>query len=180
MASRARISRSHGDSAGFSLVEALVSSFLLLLAVSQSLSLFGTTMSALGKARLRDSLNAAIHANLEQVRHDVESWQLTASNDGLTTYTPNTQSCADSSLASLLLAQKRADNEFLDGPLDLSQLGVPLQGLQVNRTITILGGISSATENGNLLEVRYATPEGSLINVERKAVLVTPAQGWCS
>ena len=71
---------------GFSLVEALVASFLLMFTVSQSLRVFSTTMDTIGKSRLRDSLNAAIHADLEEVRNEVADWATDTSREGMTRY----------------------------------------------------------------------------------------------
>ena len=180
---RRRFQRSPARANGFSLVEALVSSFLLMLAVSQSLSIFGTTLSALGKSRLRDSLNAAIHADLEAVRNQVADWALEAPGDGLIRYAPGSTSCEENQLAQALLSDKRTESTPQlpeESTLDLSGSSVPTPGLLVTRTIKPVGIDDSSSGDGNLIEVGYSTNANSLISIKRKSILMIPAQGWCS
>ena len=47
------------------LTESLISSFILVGLVTQTGKLFGDSMQALGKGRLRDGINAAIHRDLD-------------------------------------------------------------------------------------------------------------------
>ena len=96
------------SSAGFSQVEALVASAVLMMAVSQSLNLYGSTLQATGKAQLRDGINAAINADLEQIRHTISTWALTESSDGQLAYSPSNEACESGALASSLLADHAA------------------------------------------------------------------------
>ena len=180
---RKRFQRSPARANGFSLVEALVSSFLLMLAVSQSLSIFGTTLSAMGKSRLRDSLNAAIHADLEAVRNQVADWALETPADGLTSYAPDSNSCDSNQLATALLDDKRAESTpqlVASTTLDLTASSIPTPGLAITRTIKPVGTADKSSGDGNLLEVDYSTNTNRLISIKRKSILMIPAQGWCS
>ena len=58
-------------SGGVGLPEALVSSTILMVMVSQSSGLFADSMGGLSKSRLRDGLNASIAADIELVRDQV-------------------------------------------------------------------------------------------------------------
>lgn len=179
---RKPLRRSQARANGFSLVEALVSSFLLMLAVSQSMSIFGTTLSAMGKSRLRDSLNAAIHADLESVRDQVADWALIP-DGGLTSYAPDNTGCDSNQLATALLDDKRTESTpqlLASATLDLTGSSVPAPNLAVTRTIKPLSTTDSSSGDGNLIEVFYSTNDNSLISISRKSILMIPAQGWCS
>ena len=171
--------------AGFSLVEALVSSFLLMLAVSQSLNVFGLTMNALGASRIRDGLNAAIHADLEAVRNEVATWRLDTSVDGMTAYNLQgySEACKTNTLATELLADKRAQSpstlEASVSAISLGDSSVPSKGSSVRRDITVFARTDGGSGDGNLIQVAYATNSGSVVSIERKAVISIPAQGWC-
>ena len=169
--------------AGFSLVEALVASFLLMLAVSQSLNIFGVTMNALGASRIRDGLNAAIHADLESVRNEVSTWKLDTSIDGMTAYnlSGHEEACKTNTLATELLDEKRESSK-LPATLSSISLGnssIPPQGSSVSRTINVFSRTDSGSGDGNLIEVSYNTNSGSVVAIERRAVISIPAQGWC-
>ena len=169
--------------AGFSLVEALVASFLLMLAVSQSLNIFGVTMNALGASRIRDGLNTAIHADLESVRNEVSTWKLDTSIDGMTAYNLSgyEEACKTNTLATELLDEKREASK-LPATLQSISLGnssIPPQGSSVSRTINVFSRTDSGSGDGNLIEVSYNTNSGSVVAIERRAVISIPAQGWC-
>ena len=159
-----------------------MSSTLLMLAVTQSLSLFGTTMDSLGKSQLRDSFNALIHADLERVRHSISTWELDNSIDGITSYTPDKEACQTNSLANKLLTEKRslspAELEASKN-LDLNNTTIPLRNSTITRTINIFGRNVSRPGDSNLIDVKYTTNASSLIRIERRAVISIPAQGWC-
>lgn len=164
--------RSNRDS-GLSQVEVLVASAVLMLTVSQSLSLFGSTLQATGKAQIRDGVNAAINADLEQVRHTVASWSATSNSDGQLAYNPDPAVCSQGELGTALL-QANASNLPASSVLDLANAPKRLQGIRIARTI------STASGSRNLIQVSYATAAGSPVSVSQSTTLVTPAQGWCS
>jgi len=143
-----------------------VSSVLLMLVVSQSASLFSQSLGALGKARLRDGVNAAIAADLEQVRHEVFTWSAdaTPSLDGQLSYSPLTAACDGGTLATQLLADR---STALPGQKTLTS------GISIDRTISV------DPDDANVLLVRYTTQSGSLVSVQQTTALVPPAQGWC-
>ena len=169
------------EQAGFSLVEALVSSFLLMLAVSQSLSVFGVTMNALGASRIRDGLNAAIHADLEAVRNEVATWRFDTSVEGMTAYNlqGDSEACKTNRLAEKLLEEKVATLPNIASPISLGDSSVPSRGSSVERRITEFERPNGGTGDGNLIQVAYTTNPGSVVSIERKAVISIPAQGWC-
>lgn len=144
----------------------MVSSVLLMLVVSQSASLFSQSLAALGKARLRDGVNAAIAADLEQVRHEVFTWaaDATPSLDGQLSYSPLKAACDGGTLATQLLADR---STALPGQKTLTS------GISINRTISV------DPDDANVLLVRYTTQSGSLVSVQQTTALVPPAQGWC-
>ena len=184
---RSKRPKSFGSSfqAGFSLVEALVSSFLLMLAVSQSLRVFGFTMTALGASRIRDGLNAAIHADLEAVRNEVATWRLDTSVDGMTAYNLQgySEACKTNTLATELLKDKREGSPSMlvetVPAISLGGSSVPSKGSSVKRDITVFARTEGGSGDGNLIQVAYATNPGSVVSIERKAVISIPAQGWC-
>ena len=155
---------------GFSLTEAMVSSVLLMLVVNQSAGLFSQSLNALGKARLRDSVNAAIAADLEQVRHEVFTWaaDTTASVDGQLSYSPIASACNAGTLASALLTDRSAT---LPAQSSVTSHAVP--GISIHRTITV------DPSDTNVLLVRYSTSGSNLVTVDQNTALVPPAQGWC-
>jgi len=159
--------------AGFSQVEVLVGSALLMLAASQSLSLFSTSLQATGKAQLRDGLNAAIHSDLELVRHQVADWARGSSTDGQLSYAPSATACSQANLGTALLTEK-ASALPATGSLDLSSAPQQLRGITIHRSISTVSG------NANLLQVSYSTGSNSPISVTQTTTLKIPAQGWCA
>jgi len=155
---------------GFSLTEAMVSSVLLMLVVSQSASLFSQSLGALSKARLRDSVNAAIAADLEQVRHQVFAWaaDTTPSVDGQLSYSPPAAACNGGTLATQLLSDRSATL-----PTQSSVTSQAVPGISIERTISV------DANDADVLLVRYATSNSTLVNVQQNTALVPPAQGWC-
>ena len=165
---------------GFSLVEALVSSMILMTVTSQSLSLMTDSMQAYSKARLRDALYAAVHNDLEDVRHELAAWKSSQSDDGQLTYTPDSDSCSSNTLGSDFINDKQSNDELLDGNINLNDIPISKRGVSINRTISTASNIASNPGNENIIIVEYASPTGSLIPIKQKAHLLVPAQGWCS
>ena len=159
---------------GVGLVDAMVSSSVLMLIVSQSAGLFGQSMNALSKGRLRDGLNAAISADMELVRKNVADWASDTSMGGQLTYAPDTATCDAGTLGQALLADPSSGLSAGTSTVSLSGAPTPLQGISIDRTITV------DPSNSNLIHVSYATRAGSPIAVEQHATLATPAQGWCA
>ena len=157
---------------GLGLVDAMVSSSILMVIATQSLGLVGNSMSAMGKGQMRDGLNAAINADLELVRHNVASWAKSTTSDGQNTYNPDSSACDAGTLAAALLADTNSGLESGTEPVSLANAPTKLQGVTVNRTISV------DPENSNLIKISYSTAGGS-IDVEQNASMVTPAQGWC-
>ena len=155
------------------LTESLVSSFILVALATQSGQLFGSSLNALGKSRLRDGVNAAINHDLENVRQIVASWKVDASmaTNGQLAYAPDTSHCQNATLATALLSNQ-SDNLPASASLDLSASSTPLEGLTVTRSI------GSATGNNNLIQVIYQTA-GSSLKTQVSTTLAIPAQGWC-
>ena len=158
---------------GVGLVDAMVSSSILMIIVSQSAGLFGNSMNAISKSKLRDGLNAAISADLEQVRHEVADWASAAQMDGQIRYAPDEAACSAGNLGETLLRDKAAE---LPGAstIDLSQAPNTLQGIRIDRSIAV------DPSNKNLIKISYSTADGSAISVNQSTTLVSPAQGWCA
>ena len=161
-------------SGGVGLVDAMVSSSILMVIVSQSAGLFGASMNAIGNGQLRDGLNAAISADMELVRQDVAGWASDSSMDGQLTYDPDPTVCDAGELGKALLED--ADSGLSSGTTEVSLSGAPtkLQGVTINRTISV------DPDNKNLIRISYATADGSAIKVNQSTTLATPAQGWCA
>ncbi len=166
------ISSKHRQSSGFSQVEAMVSTVLLMLTVSQSTALFTNCMQATGKAKLRDGANAAVNADLESVRHEVSQWSLSSTTDGQLAYSPNAIACANGTLAETLLEDRESQLPVVS-TVDLSDTPIQQGNIVINRTITI------PDDNANLIEINYATQSNSVISYKLHTTLATPAQGWC-
>ena len=157
---------------GLGLVDAMVSSSILMVIATQSLGLIGDSMSAMGKSQMRDGLNAAINADLELVRHNVADWAKTTT-DGQLTYSPDSSACKAGTLATALLADANSGLESGTEEVSLANAPTKLQGVTINRTISV------NPQNKNLIRISYSTDGGS-IDVEQNASMITPAQGWCS
>ena len=165
---------------GFSLVEALISSAVLMTVTSQSLSLMTDSMQAYSKARLRDALYAAVHNDLEEVRHELTSWKAAQSNDGQQIYAPPSDSCSNNTLGSDLIVDKHADGKLIDGNINLNGIPISKRGISINRTTSTAANSTSNPGNENIIIVKYLSPPGSLIPIKQKAYLLIPAQGWCN
>lgn len=166
---------------GFSLVEALVASFLLMLAVSQSMSIFGATMTALGNSRLRDSLNAAVHADLESVRNEISSWASNSNIDGMISYNPDAQACKTNQLAQKLIGENINNAKLKTVSSIAIETTTPLHGSIISRTTRVFssGSTTQSPGEGNLIDVIYQSNTSSPIKIERRSILSIPAQGWC-
>ena len=156
------------------LTESLISSFILVGLATQTGRLFGDSMQALGKSRLRDGINAAIHRDLEDVRQVISTWKADGSmtTNGQLAYLPDTANCNNETLATALLSEN-ATTLPASSILDLSSSSTPLQGLQVSRTI------GTAAGNTNLIQVDYSTNSSSSLTTKVSTTLSIPAQGWC-
>lgn len=159
---------------GVGLVDAMVSSSILMVVVSQSAGLFGNSMNALSKSQLRDGINGAISADIELVRHDVADWARDNSMDGQLRYDPDPTVCDAGTLGAALLADPGSGLAPGTTTVSLSNAPTKLQGVQINRTISV------DPENSNLIRISYATGVGSPISVNQSSTLATPAQGWCA
>ena len=153
---------------------------VLMTVTSQSLSLMTDSMQAYGKARLRDALYAAVHNDLEEVRHELASWKAAHSNDGQLIYTPDSSSCSNNTLGSDFIDDKQSNNELLNGNINLNNIPISNRGVSINRTIFTASNSASNPGNENIIIVEYTSPTGSLIPIKQKAHLLAPAQGWCS
>ena len=165
---------------GFSLAEALVSSMILMTVTSQSLSLMTDSMQAYSKARLRDALYAAVHNDLEDVRHELASWKAAQSNDGQLIYEPDSISCSNNTLGSDFIEEKQTNNKLLNENINLNDIPISKRGVSISRTISTTSNSGSNPGNENIIIVEYASQTGSLIPTKQKAHLLAPAQGWCS
>ena len=159
---------------GVGLVDAMVSSSILMLIVSQSAGLFGQSMNALSEGRLRDGLNAAISADMELVRESVADWASETSMGGQLTYAPDAATCDAGTLGQALLADPDSGLSTGTSTVSLSGVPTPLQGITIERTITV------DPSNSNLIHVSYSTSAESSMSVEQNTTLGTPAQGWCA
>ena len=153
---------------------------ILMTVTSQSLSLMTDSMQAYGKARLRDALYAAVHNDLEEVRHELASWKAAHSNDGQLIYTPDSSSCSNNTLGSDFIDEKQSNNELLNENINLNDIPISKRGVSINRTISTTSNSASNPGNENIIIVEYASQTGSLIPIKQKAHLLVPAQGWCS
>ena len=156
------------------LTESLISSFILVGLATQTGRLFGDSMQALGKSRLRDGINAAIHRDLEDVRQVISTWKADGSitTNGQLAYLPDTANCKNGTLATALLSENTTTLPA-SSTLDLSNKSTSLQALQVTRTI------GTAVGNTNLIQVGYSTNSSSFLKTKVSTTLAIPAQGWC-
>lgn len=156
------------------ITESLIASVILMSIATQSSQVFGDSMQALGKSRLRDGVNTAIQRDIEEIREIISLWRVdtSMSTDGQLSYMPPQSDCEDSVLATTLLYEESVRLPESQ-TLDLSNISTPLRGLQITRTIRVL------PENENLILLEYSTPGSSTINTQANATLSIPAQGWC-
>lgn len=169
---RTRRDRHQQCSRGFSQVEAMIASAILMLTVSQSTALFTQSMVATGKAKLRDGANAAVNADLERVRHEVSQWAMSSTSDGQLAYSPDASACSKGTLGQSLL-NDRASELAVASTVDLT--GIPMRqgSLAINRTISV------PADNKNLISIHYTSTANSTISLKLNTTLTTPAQGWC-
>ena len=158
---------------GLGLVDAMVSSSILMVIATQSMGLMGDSMAAMGKSQMRDGLNAAISADLELVRHNVADWSKSTSVGGQLTYAPDSSACDAGTLATALLSDTSSGLEIGTEEVSLVDAPTKLQGFTISRTINV------DPDNSNLIRISYTT-DGGIINVEQNASMTTPAQGWCA
>ena len=118
----------------------------------------------------RDGVNAAIAADLEQVRHEVFTWaaDTTPSVDGQLSYSPIASACNAGTLATSLLSDR---SSTLPAQTSLSSQALP--GISIRRSISV------DPSDANVLLVRYSTSGSTLVSVDQNTALVPPAQGWC-
>ena len=117
------------------ITEYLVASAILMTMATQASQVFGDSMQAIGKSRLRDGINTSIQRDIEEIREIVSLWSVnTMGTDGQLSYDPPQSDCENSILATTLLSDQ---SSLLPASrvLDLSNISTPLQGLQITRTI---------------------------------------------
>lgn len=164
--------RYHKHSGGFSQVEALVASAILMFTVGQSTALFTNSMHATGQAKLRDAVNAAVSADLEQVRNEVANWALSTTSDGQLAYNPDATACSNGTLAKALLTARASQ---LPAAKTVDLTGIPMhQG-----TVVINRSITAQSDNNDLVAINYTSTANSAISLKLSTTLTTPAQGWC-
>ena len=155
------------------ITESLVASAILMTMATQASQVFGDSMQAIGKSRLRDGINTSIQRDIEEIREVVSLWSVnTMGTDGQLSYDPPQSDCEESILATTLLSDESSQLPASQA-LSLSNISSPLQGLQITRTIQTLPG------NENLILVNYSTTGNSKIKTQVSTTLSIPAHGWC-
>jgi len=155
------------------ITESLVASAILMTMATQASQVFGDSMQAIGKSRLRDGINTSIQRDIEEIREIVSLWSInTTGTDGQLTYNPPQSDCENSILAKTLLSDQSSQLPASQ-VLNLSNISSPLQGLQITRTIQTLPG------NENLILINYSTNGHSKIKTQVSTTMSIPAQGWC-
>ena len=155
------------------ITESLVASAILMTMATQASQVFGNSMQAIGKSRLRDGINISIQRDIEEIREIVSLWSVnTMGTDGQLSYDPPQADCEDSILATTLLSDQSSQLPASQ-VLNLSNISTPLQGLQITRTIGTLSG------NENLIHLNYSTSGHSKIKTQVSTTMSIPAQGWC-
>lgn len=155
-----------GANEGFNLVELVVASVLLIVALVAISDVFTTFSRNFTSSRLRDGLSALISRDLENLRGRVAAYGSPTTTGGRVEYTPSTSICATATLAEDMVTANTGTfpaNSTITAPAQL-------RSVVVNRTITA---------TGNRLQVSYATANGSPISLNLQATLVPPAQSWC-
>ena len=181
-------------SGGVGLVDAMVSSSILMVVVSQSAGIFGASINATGNSALRDGINAAISADMELVRQNVDDWAKDSTMGGQLAYDPDEAHCVSGTLGQALLDDPNSElssgttqvavssaisapqSESLndsEDPAAIRESLSSLKGTSINRTVSV------DPNNHNLIRISYATADGSPIKVSQSSTLVTPAQAWC-
>jgi len=155
------------------ITESLVASVILMAMATQASQVFGDSMQAIGKSRLRDGINTSIQRDIEEIREIVSLWSVnTMGTDGQLSYDPPQADCEDSILATTLLSDQSSQLPASQ-VLNISNISTPLQGLQITRTIGTLSG------NENLIHLNYSTSGHSKIKTQVSTTMSIPAQGWC-
>lgn len=155
------------------ITESLVASAILMTMATQASQVFGDSIQAIGKSRLRDGINTSIQRDIEEIREIVSLWSInTTGTDGQLSYDPPQSDCENSILAKTLLSDKSSQLPASQ-VLNLSNIPSPLQGLQITRTIQTLPG------NENLILINYSTTGHSKIKTQVSTTMSIPAQGWC-
>lgn len=169
-ASHSSLSKRLQAQLGFSLPEVLVASTILFASVMQSAKLYNTSIQGMHHSQLRDGIDAAIHADLEQVRQQVFEWsQDSTTQDGQLSYSPPSTACQNHALASQLISDLGTTMPATNYFLNLSGINTSTDGITITRTIT------ADSSNGNLLTVTYS----STSNINKSTTLLPTAQGWC-
>ena len=155
------------------ITESLVASAILMTMATQASQVFGDSMQAIGKSRLRDGINTSIQRDIEEIREIVSLWSVNSTGtDGQLSYDPPQSDCEESILATTLLSDESSQLPASQA-LSLSNISSPLQGLQITRTIQTLPG------NENLILINYSTTGNSKIKTQVSTTISIPAQGWC-
>ena len=156
------------------ITESLVASVILMTMATQASQVFGDSMQAIGKSRLRDGINTSIQRDIEEIREIVSLWSVnTTGTDGQLSYNPPQADCENSILGTTLLSD-RSSQLPASQVLNLSNISTPLRGLHITRTIETLPG------NENLILLNYSTAGHSKIKTQVSTTLSIPAQGWCN
>ena len=146
-----------GLSGGVGLPEALVSSTILMAMVASASGVFSNSMSAVNQSQIQDSLNAAVTANVEEVRNDLAS-QFPQSDAGEYDLT-----ALSSDLGAAFLTTLADEDSAQDGVQTLLNVG----DQQVQRTITA---------DGHTIEITY-THVGEAEQIS-STTMISPAAGW--
>ena len=144
-------------SGGVGLPEALVSSTMLMAMVAGASGLFSSSMNAVNRSQIQDSLNAGVSANIENVRNDLSNHFLNTSTGE---YAPT------------ILTNLGA--EFLKNLSDND--GNSANGRQENFTIGDQVVRRTITADGNTIEISY-THLGTMEQID-STTMVSPAAGW--
>lgn len=146
-------------SGGVGLPEALVSSTMLMAMVAGASGLFSSSMNAVNKSQIQDSLNAGVSANIENVRNDLSNLFLNTST-GEYQPTPNISANLGAEFLKTL-----SDND-----------GNSANGSQENFTIGDQVVQRTITADGNTIEISY-THLGTMEQID-STTMVSPAAGW--
>ena len=155
------------------ITESLVASAILMTMATQASQVFGDSMQAIGRSRLRDGINTSIQRDIEEIREIVALWSVnTMGTDGQLSYEPPPSDCEKSSLGTTLLSNQSTQLPASKA-LNLSNISTPLRGLIITRKIETL------PDNENLILINYSTTGNLYIKTQVSTILSIPAQGWC-
>ena len=168
--------RPQKQSSGFSITESLIAATILLASTNFTVQFFNRSNESLNLSKLSDYAHAIVENDLEMIRSNLSNWTAdTSSATGMSSYSPPDAACQSRSLAKAFLNDP-ASSQATSYGLDLSQSPVPLQGLAVDASLSV------DPNNANLLRVEYssdASPNAP-VQINQQALLLSPAQGWCS